>query len=259
MTDVVLITGASSGIGAALAKRFAAAGHPLILTARRKPELDALAASLAVTCEVIVCDLAAPDGAATLAAELRSRNLTVDVLVNNAGFGQYGEFAGGDPVHLMNMMQVNIVALTQLTRLLLPAMIERKQGRILNVASIAAFMPGPLMAVYYASKAYVLSFSEGLRWELRGSGVTVTCLCPGPTTTEFVARAKLGASKLFDSPGVMTVEPVADAAYRGLMRGKPIVVPGFKNRLVTMAAKWLPRGIMLRIVASIQARRRGGD
>lgn len=257
MNDVVLITGASSGIGAALAKRFAAAGHPLILTARRKPELEALAASLGVKCEVVVGDLSAPGGVEALVEELRVRNLHVDVLVNNAGFGQYGDFAECDASHLFDMMQVNIVALTRLTRLLLPMMVTGKHGRILNVASIAAFLPGPLMAVYYASKAYVLSFSEALRWELRDKGVTVTCLCPGPTTTEFVARANLGASKLFDSPGVMPVEPVADAAYRGLMRGRSIVVPGFKNRLATLAAKWLPRGVMLRIVASIQARRRG--
>lgn len=257
---VALITGASAGIGSELAQQFAAAGYDLILTARRRERLEALAGELQLRhhcrCEVVVVDLASPNAAVNLVAEVERRGWEVDVLVNNAGFGVNGPFAEADPDRLTALMQVNIVALTELTRLLLPGMIARGHGRILNVASIASFMPGPLMAVYYASKAYVRSLSEALSEELRNTGVTVTCLCPGPVRTEFADTAGMAGAKLFEMPNTMTAEPVAAAALRATLRGRRLVIPGFLNRLLTIMVAWVPKSALLRVVMRLQNHRR---
>ena len=191
MTGTALITGASSGIGLELAKLFARDGYELVLVARRVERLEELGRELTqrhgVRCHTISVDLAQPDAAAEIVRRLEGAGPAVDVLVNNAGFGVLGPLATTEPETAGRMIRVNIEALTQLTRALLPGMLARRRGRILNVASTAGFAPGPLMAVYYATKAYVISFSEALAEELRGTGVTVTVLCPGPTRTEFQA------------------------------------------------------------------------
>jgi len=253
---LALVTGASGGIGRELALRFAAGGHDLVVTARRADALETLAAEVraghGVEVHVVPADLGRPVAAHALADAVAAQSLTIDVLVNNAGFGQYGPFADSDADRLTAMLLVNVVALTELTRRLLPGMIERKRGRVLNVASTAAFQPGPLMAGYYATKAYVLSLSEALSYEVRGTGVTVSCLCPGPTHTDFVANAALGGSKLFDAPGVMAVGPVADAGYAGTMRGDRLIFPKLANRVGTLGARFLPRGMLLRVVNGLQ-------
>ncbi len=221
--------------------------------------MNALATELVdiygVTCHVFPSDLSLPDAPQQLFDKVTDANLVVDVLVNNAGFGQYGPFLESDPARLLQMLQVNMLALTHLTRLFLPGMVLRKHGRILNVASTAAFQPGPQMAGYYATKAYVLSLSEALSYELRQSGVAVTYLCPGPTRTEFVANAALEGSKLFHSPGVMEVAPVAEAAFWATLRGQRVVVPGFRNRVNAFFGRHLPRWLVLRIVDRIQEQR----
>jgi short-subunit dehydrogenase len=259
MRPVALVTGASAGIGRELARRFAAGGHDLVLTARRADELRALADELSaehgVAVRAVPADLSDPVAPRTLFDEVAAAGLAVDVLVNNAGFGMYGPFAEADPDRLLAMVQVNVAALTHLTRLFLPGMVARGRGRVLNVASTAAFQPGPLMAAYYASKAYVLSLSEALAFELRGAGVTVTCLCPGPTRTEFAAAAVVGGSRLFDSPYVMDAAPVAEAGYRAAMRGRRVVVPGLLNRLGAFATRFVPRPLLMRVVHRIQDRR----
>jgi short-subunit dehydrogenase len=172
--------------------------------------------------------------------------------VNNAGFGSLGRFQALAPDTARNIIQVNVAALTELTRLFLPGMIARRRGRILNVASTAAFAPGPLMAVYYATKAYVVSFSEALAEELRGSGVSVTVLCPGPTRTEFQAVAGMGSARLFRLPGVMDAAPVARAGYRGMMTGKRMVVPGWTNRGLPFVIRFSPRGVVARVSRFLQ-------
>jgi hypothetical protein len=255
---LAVVTGASGGIGAELARCFAGGGYDLFLTARRVDELQKLAAELsAVTCHVLPLDLADPLAPGELVAGLAARSLTVDVLVANAGFGLFGPFAEADERRLLDLLQVNVTAVTHLTRLLLPGMQERKRGRVLTVASTAAFQPGPLMAAYYASKAYVLSLSEALWHECRGTGVTVTCLCPGPTTTGFASAAAMGDSKLFDGPGVMAARTVAEAGYRGCLKGKRVVVPGVQNRIGAFFGRHLPRRLILPIVARVQARKEG--
>ena len=200
MAEVALITGASGGIGEDLARLIAAGGRDVVLLARSAAKLQALADELTrshrVSSTVVAMDLSAPGAADEVARTLAERRISIDMLVNNAGFGTLGEFAREDPVEQSRMLQVNVVALTMLTRFLLPGMLERRRGRILNVASTAAFQPGPVMAVYYASKAYVLSLSLALTEETAGTGVTVTCLCPGPTRTGFQERAQMGKSRL---------------------------------------------------------------
>jgi short-subunit dehydrogenase len=171
----------------------------------------------------------------------------IEILVNNAGFAMRGPFAAADPDTQRRLVQVNVTALTQLTRFILPAMLARRRGKILNVASTAAFQPGPLMAVYYASKAYVLSFSEALAREVRGSGVTVTALCPGLTRTGFADRARLGGARLVRL-GQMEASTVAEAGFRGLMRGKRVVIPGLRHRIGATLARWAPPGITAELV-----------
>ena len=256
---LVVVTGASGGIGYELCKLFARDGYPLLLTARNGDKLKTFAQELTAAhgVAVAVCplDLAAPEAPDQLFEAAQNQDRPVDVLVNNAGFGHYGPFADADLTATLQMLQVNIVALTRLTRLFLPVMVQRNEGRIMNVASTAAFEPGPLMAVYFASKAYVLHFSEALDEELRLTKVRVTAFCPGPTATGFEARAGLGESKLFTGRNVMNVGAVAEAGYRGLMRGRRIVVPGLLNKLLTFSVRFMPRRLVTAVVGSMQGRR----
>ncbi len=258
---LALVTGASAGIGKELAERFAKNGCDLILVARRTDELNALAARLteAHGAKVHVMSVDLGDAAAPrkLFNEVVAKGLNVEILINNAGFGALGEFAAADLARMISMIQLNVATLTELTGLFLPAMVKNRRGKILNVASTAAFQPGPLMAVYYATKAYVLSFSEALHEELRDTGVTVTCLCPGPTKTEFGDVADMSGTSLFSGPNVMAVGPVADAAYHALMAGKRLVVPGFRNRLLIFAVRFAPRSVILKLVKGFQSKRKG--
>ena len=251
---VALVTGASSGLGLELAQLFAADGHDVVLVARRKAELEALAARLVaergVKAHVLPQDLA--DGAAPdrLAAELLRRGIEVDFLVNNAGFGARGPLAELDLGRQLDMIQVNIAALTSLTRRLLPAMLARKSGRILNLGSTAGFQPGPGMAVYYASKAFVNSFTEALAFELRGTGVTATLSCPGATLTEFGTVADNGRARIFKS-GVMAAAPVAAAAYRAMMSGRTTIIHGVRNKVVIHGQRLIPRAGVRAIAARL--------
>ena len=256
--STALITGASSGIGFELAKLFARDGHHLVLVARGKEALLYAAGQLReqfdVPVRVVAKDLSRASAPEELIAELRQQALSIDVLVNNAGFGLYGPFAQTDLAAELEMIQVNMVSLTQLTKLLLPGMLERRAGKILNVASTAAFQPGPLMAVYYASKAYVLSFSEALANELRGCGVSVSALCPGPTPTGFQKRSGMKSSRLL-SGYAMDAQTIALVGYHGLMRGRTVVIPGLRNRLLAQLVKFVPRDVVTSIVRTIQANR----
>ena len=255
--QIALITGASSGIGAALASRFAEHGYDLVIVARGRQALQALANELThqhgIAVTVIPKDLAISSAPDELAAQLQQQGIHVDVLVNNAGFATYGLFAEIDLKAEQDMMQVNMVTLTHLTKLLLPGMLQRGRGKILNVASTAAFQPGPLMAVYYATKAYVLSFSEALAEELRGSGVSVTALCPGPTRSGFQERAKMQQSRLVQGE-IMDVDTVARAGYQGLIGNKRIVIPGGQNKLLAFATRLLPRNLVTRLARQAQER-----
>jgi short-subunit dehydrogenase len=240
--ETVLITGASGGIGEEFAKIFAAKGSDLVLAARSGDKLERLAASLReqhkVQVETLAIDLAAADSAPRVAAFLEERKLEIGILINNAGYGTFGPFAECDLGPELGQIQLNVTTLTHLTRLLLPGMLRRRDGRILNVASTAAFQPGPMMAVYYATKAYVVSFSEALANELQGSGVTVTCLCPGPTKTGFNERAKLGNRGLLSKKSVMMeAEAVAKRGYQGLMKGKRLIIPGLLNKALAHSTR----------------------
>ena len=253
-----LITGPSSGIGLELARIFARENHNLVLVARSADTLRQLASELekayGARSLILALDLSEPGAPAYVLDQTTRAGLTVDVLVNNAGFGQSGLFAENDLEECLRQIQLNITALTHLTRLYLPEMIDRGGGKILNVASTAAFQPGPLMAVYYATKAYVLHFSEALANELKDSGVVVTCLCPGPTATEFHKRA--GATDLnLLRYGVMDARTVAEDGYRGLMAGKPVVISGLKNWLVAQSVRFSPRQMVVGLVRKLQESR----
>ena len=253
--ETALITGASSGIGWDLAQLMAP-DFDLIITARNQKKLEELASQLqsayGARVHVIPADLARPQASQEIFAEIARRGLQVDVLVNNAGFGSYGAFKSTSLQDELEMLQVNVTAVTHLTKLALPGMLERKRGRILNVASTAGFQPGPLMAVYYATKAFVISFSEAIANELKGSGVTVTCLCPGPTATEFAARANMEKSRLF-MLGRMSSHDVARAGYKGMLRGKRLVIPGLMNKLVMQSVRFTPRKMVTAIAGSLNA------
>ncbi len=255
---MVLITGASSGIGLELARIFAAAKYRLILTGRNVDALQRLAQECrqasGVDAVVIPADLSQPDGPQKILDEIQKQSLTVDILVNNAGFGTHGKFWEIPAEKELGLLQVNITALVQLTRALLPGMVARRSGKILNVASTAAFQPGPLMANYYASKSYVLSFSQALSNELRGSGVTVTALCPGPTLTDFQNRAGVAMSRLFKMTG-MSATDVAQAGYKALMSEKRVCIPGFKNRLLALGSKFFPASVVLRVMRKLNESR----
>lgn len=254
---LALITGASSGIGAAIAKQLAG-DHDLVLVARRTDALEQVAASLKETISHVVgADLARPEGARELVAEVRARGLAIDVLVNNAGFGVTGDVVTNDPTQLDEMIAVNVAAVTHLTRAFLPAMVEKRAGGVLNVASTAGFQPGPGMAGYYATKAYVVSFTEALAYELRNSGVRVTALCPGPVATGFGARSGNDAMRLFQSPlfAVADADTVAKAAVDGWRAGKTVVVPGIVNKVTVWTSGTTPRFVGLPITAWLQSRK----
>lgn len=229
-----LITGASSGIGAELARIHAARGGNLVLVARRQDRLDVLKAELetahGIAARVLVKDLARAEAAAEIHDELTSQRVRIDYLINSAGFGYGGRFHEQDWARNEAMIQVNVTALAALMRRFLPEMVSRGGGRVLNVASMAGFLPGPLQATYYASKAFVVSFSEAVGNELAGTGVTVTALCPGPVETEFIERADLRQAKGFARP--VPVRGVAEAGYNAMLKGKRIIVPGLANKLV---------------------------
>ena len=242
-----LVTGASSGIGLEIA-RILAMDHDVTLAARSKEKLDALAAELKGA-RVFPVDLADPNGPRTLVAELPA----VDVLINNAGFGDFGPFATAAESRLDEMIELNVGALTRLARAYLPGMIERGSGRVMNVASTAAFQPGPLMAVYYATKAYVLSFSEALSEETRGSGVTVTALCPGPTASGFQAGAAMEDSRLVKGRKLPTAAEVAAYGVKAMQRGDVVAVPGFVNKAMAASVRFSPRPVIRRVVHRMQA------
>jgi short-subunit dehydrogenase len=258
-----LITGASGGIGLELARCFAAGGYDLVLVARTADKLEELAVELRRHFQggggvrVMVKDLARPEAPEEIHAELADGGVEVDALVNNAGFATFGPFVEIPLDRELEELQLNIITLTHLTKKLLPGMLARRRGGVLNLASTAAFQPGPLMAVYYASKAYVLSLSEALAEELHGTGVTVTALCPGPTQTGFQARAQMETSKLFSGAlQVADAGAVARAGYAGFQAGKRIVIPGLLNRLGVQSIRVSPRALAPRVVKKMQERRR---
>ncbi len=256
---LALVTGASAGIGLEIA-RVLARDHDLILSARRTAELESLAEELrkshGATCHVITADLADPAAPQRLFDEVAAAGHAIDVLVNNAGFGDLGPFANADLAKLLRMIQVNVAALTELTGLFLPGMRSRGRGRILNVGSVAGFQPGPLMAVYYATKAYVNSFSEAIANELSGSGITATCLCPGPTDSEFASVAGMQSSKHFSVGHRLTARAVAEQGIAGMKRGKVLVIPGWRNKLLLFSERFAPRSVVVRVVRWMQEKRR---
>jgi short-subunit dehydrogenase len=247
-TQTALITGASGGIGYELAKLFARDHYNLVLVARSADKLSQVAAELqsqfGVTVKVVALDLAAGQAPKLLFDQLQREGVEVDILVNNAGFGVFGEFASTSEEEILGQIHLNIAALTDLTRLFLPQMLARHSGKIMNVASTAAFQPGPLMAVYYATKAYVLSFSQALANEVGRSGVVVNCFCPGATNTDFQKRADMENSRLFKKFRPMTAEAVARDGYRGLMAGRTVVISGAKNWLVAESVRFAPRKLV---------------
>jgi len=243
----VLITGASEGLGHEFAKLFARDGYSLVLVARNKTRLDALAAELSaahpINVRTLSKDLSSPVAAVELKTALDEQKIPIEILVNNAGFGVHGPFDHADWKTTEDMLNLNMITLTHLTRLFVSEMLQRGYGKILNVASTAAFQPGPFMACYFASKAYVLSFTEALAEELRGTGVTVTSFCPGPTRTQFQKRSR--TENIRENSFAMEAAPAVEAAYRGLMRGKRLVIPGFTNRLLAILVRLFPRRLVI--------------
>jgi short-subunit dehydrogenase len=255
--QLALVTGASSGIGRDIAVVLARKGYDLVLVARREAALRELAGRLerdhGIKAHVLTADLAEIQSADTLVEQLEERAMHVGVLVNNAGYGLYGKLTETDAEAELRMITLNVTTLYRLTKLIVPGMVARRRGRILNVASTAAFFSGAYMTVYFATKAFVLSFSEGLDEELEGTGVGVTCLCPGPTATEFREVAGSGKSKLAARPQEASM-PVAEAGVEAMLAGVRLYIPGKKNRFETSAPRFLPRRMMARIVKRTQGR-----
>src|SRR5579872_1022916 len=251
MNKTALITGASGGIGYELAKLFAKDRYNLVLVARSAGKLtqvaDELQREFGISAKAVPLDLTVASAPQSLFNQLQREGIVVDILVNNAGYGVLGEFANISGEDTLGQIQLNITALTYLTKLFLGPTIERRSGKILNVASTAGFQPGPLMSVYYASKAYVISFSEALGNELHGTGVTVTCLCPGATDTGFQGRAGLGNTLLFKKLRPMDAATVAHDGYRGLMAGKAMVISGFRNWVLAESVRFSPRRLVTAI------------
>ncbi|MDD4994064.1 MAG: SDR family oxidoreductase [Paludibacter sp.] len=252
MNKTALITGASSGLGVEFARIHASKGDNLVLVARNVDRMNALKDELEkqfrnISIYVIGKDLSEPSAAKAIHEELQSKKIRVDYLINNAGFGDFGVFAECNLEKQLEMINLNVSALTYLTRMFLPDMIENKFGRVLNVASTAAFQPGPTMSVYFATKAYVLSFSEAIAYELKETGVTVTALCPGATDTGFKVAAALGASNLFKGNGIAGSKDVAEFGYKAMMKGKTVVVHGFMNSLMAQSVRFAPRNIVTAI------------
>ncbi len=255
-SETVLVTGASSGIGRELAKCFAAEGCRMILVSRKGDALETLATELRkdykAQAQVFTSDLALPEAPARLAARLEKAGIRVDVLVNNAGFGAQGKFAELDLQRQLDMVQVNITSLVHLTGLMLPGMIKRRQGGILNVASTAAFQPGPGMTVYYATKAFVLSFTEAIAEELAGTGLTVSALCPGPTLTNFGAAAG-GKFRPLANKVAMSAESVARIGHRAYRRGKVVAITGFRNKTLAFSVRLSPRAVVRKVAKRVNA------
>lgn len=248
-----VVTGASGGIGLEIAKVLAP-DHDLVLVARSADKLNALATELGGA-QVIAADLSSDAGVAAVTGAVAD----ADVLVNNAGVGDFGPFAEADPGRTEQMIQLNVTSLTALTRHFLPGMLARRQGRILNVASTASFQPGPLMAVYYATKAYVLSFSEALTEETRGTGVTVTALCPGPTASGFQAAADMELSPLVANRKLPTSAEVAAFGVKAMQRGDPVAIPGLMNKMMAESVRFSPRFVTRRLVHKLQATKPGAS
>jgi uncharacterized protein len=250
LKKVALVTGASAGLGAEFARQLSKRGHTLVLVARRKDRLDELARDLA-NARAVAIDLSRKDAAAKLMADIEANGETVDLLVNNAGFGLIGRFAELDAKRERQMIDLNVGTLTDLCRAVAPNMIERKSGGIINVASTGAFQPGPKFAVYFATKAYVLSLTEALHEELKPHGIQVSCLCPGPTRTEFGDVAGFGGNGLFDKVAMEAPEVVA-AGLRGLDRNKAVVVPGVLNKVSANSGRFAPRAVVRKIAGAIK-------
>lgn len=259
-TRTALITGATSGIGYELSKLFARDGYDLVLVARDGQKLNHVADELrtryGINVKIISKDLSGRTAAEAVFDELHKQSIRIDVLVNNAGYALHGPFRETDLGSELGMMQINMESPTQLTKLLLGPMIKRGEGKILNVASTASFHPGPWMAVYYATKAYILSFSEALANELQETGVTVTALCPGPTKTRFQERAGIEAMKRYGGWRVLDAETVARVGYRGMMEGRTVVVPGLFNKLLVFTVRLGPRNLVTRIARRLQEGRK---
>ena len=256
MNNTALITGASSGIGRQLAQIHASKGGDLVLIARSAEKLREIKESIekqyGVKVYLIFKDLSAEGAAKEVFEELAERKIDVDIIMNNAGFGDYAPFVSADEDKLTKMIDLNVRTLTSFMKLFLPQMVERKRGKILNIASIAAFQPGPLMAVYFATKAYVLYLSEAVSDELKGTGVSVTALCPGPTDTGFVAAADWGGSVMIKGKKLPGPARVAALGYRAMEKGRPFVIDGFKNRLMIFAERFLPRRSVVKLVHILQ-------
>ncbi|MDZ8104046.1 MAG: SDR family oxidoreductase [Nostoc sp. DedQUE12a] len=250
-----LITGAASGIGYQFTQIFARNNYNLVLVDKNEQKLseiaDALPQKFNIFVKTFAKDLSIPTSPEEIFTELQQASIKIDVLINNAGFGTYGTFSETDLTTELKMLQVNMVSLTHLTKLFLKDMIEQDYGKILNVASAAAFQPGPLMAVYFATKAYVLSFSEAIANELEGTGVSVTVLCPGPTASEFQQTAAMEDSKIASVNRMMKTETVASIGYRGLMTNKTVVIPGMRNKILTQSVRFTPRNLVTKVVRSM--------
>jgi len=250
LKKVALVTGASAGLGVDFARQLSKRGHPLVLAARRKDRLQALAKELG-NARVIAIDLSKKDAAAKLMADLQAKGEIVDLLVNNAGFGLIGRFAELDAGREREMIDLNVGTLTDLCRAVAPGMIDRKSGGIINVASTAAFQPGPKMAVYFATKAFVLSLTEALHEELKPHGVKVSALCPGPTRTEFGEVAGIGTLGQFERLS-MDAEPVVRAGIEGLGRNQAVVIPGTINKAGAWSTRFAPRSVVRKIAGSLK-------
>jgi len=250
--STVLITGATGGIGRELAVVFAHHGYNLCITARNpqvlRSQSEDLQRTYQVRCTWQACDLSRPSAAETIFNHLQEQHLQIDILVNNAGFGNWGKFDQTELGTELEEIQLNIIAVVKLTKLFLPVMMKRRSGKILNVASTAGFVPGPYMSIYYATKAFVLSFSEALREEVKGTGVTISVLCPGETKTNFQKRASIEETNLTLKGFVMNPEIVARKAFDGLMKNKPVIIPGTRNKFLIFSTRILPRAIIRQIV-----------
>jgi len=247
---VALVTGASAGLGVEFARQLSERGRRLVLAARRKERLEGLAAELGKA-RAVAIDLSKKDAAAKLMADLEANGEEIDLLVNNAGFGLIGRFAKADAKRVRQMIDLNVGTLTDLCRAVAPRMIDRKSGGIINVASTAAFQPGPNMAVYFATKAFVLSLTEALHEELKPHGVHVTCLCPGPTRTEFGDVAGFGGNGMFDRVAMESPEVVA-AGLEGFDKNKAVVVPGLVNKIGASSTRFAPRSVVRKIAGAIK-------
>lgn len=251
-----LITGASAGIGFELAKLFVRDGHSVVLVARRKDKLESITQELKalnpqVTAQILTVDLSRPDGPQEVFRFTAKHHLHIDFLVNNAGFGSFGPFVGLDEAKELEMIDLNVRSLVALTHFYLKDMIKAGAGRILNVGSTAGFQPGPFMTTYYATKAFVNSFSEGLNFELKGTGVTCTVLAPGPTLTEFQAVAKIEKNKLVRFMKPAAAAPVAEAGYKAMHQGQALCIPGATNKFLVQTLRVTPRALVRKITATL--------